>query len=190
MKAMRRRTKRRGRAIIAALLLSLLAVGGCAPRGRAVGDPQESTIAHDHIDHADYSVALVGSGTDDELTQRFRKGVENSIVAVMYAQAANGEQQRKAVEDFAQRKVGFIALHPDDPDDAPDEWRTALGAAREAGVPVILLDGHITPDDTLLYAADFTPTDDMPGEGVYSVMDALSTVLDAEDHGKTMRVHY
>ncbi len=65
---------------------------------------------HDYIDRSDYGVALVGSGTDDDIVQEFRKDVENNSIAVFYAHATNGEQQRKAVEDFAKRKVTFIVI--------------------------------------------------------------------------------
>lgn len=152
----------------------------------------QATISHDYIDRSDYGVALVGSGTDDDIVQEFRKDVENNSIAVFYAHATNGEQQRKAVEDFAKRKVTFIVVHPDDSDDpsASDAWEDALGAARESGIPVILLDGSINPDNQLLYAANFIPAkkNEDIGDDIYSLHHALAAVVNADAHDKQMCV--
>lgn len=181
-------------ALAASLLCAIVCLSSCAPRGRAVGDTQDTqaTISHDYIDRSDYGVALVGSGTDDDLVQKFRAGAENSSLSVFYAQAATGEQQRKAVEDFAKRKVTFIVVHPDDTSDAStsEAWEKSLGVARDAGIPVILLDGRIDPDNQLLYAADFIPTDSDEDieNNVYSLYHALAAVINADAHEKQMYV--
>lgn len=192
--AFRDHAARRLAVCLAMVLCAVLCLGSCAPRGHAVGDTQDvqATISHDYIDRSDYGVAVVGSGTQPSLVDRFRTGVEDSSIAVFYAQASTGEQQRKAVEDFAKRKVTFIVVHPDDTDDPSTSgaWEDALGAARTAGIPVILLDGSIDPDNQLLYAADFIPTDDDEdiGNNIYSLYHALAAVINADEHEKQMNV--
>lgn len=188
------RGARRLVACIAAMLCAMLCLGSCAPRGHAVGDTQDTqaTISHDYIDRSDYGVALVGSGAEPDLVDEFREDVESNSIAVFYAQASTGEQQRKAVEDFAKRKVTFIVVHPDDTADPSTSkaWEGALGAARTAGIPVILLDGSIDPDNQLLYAADFIPTDDDEdiANNIYSLYHALAAVINADEHEKKMNV--
>ena len=168
-----------------------MCLASCAPIGHAVGDTQDTQIevAHDYIDRSDYSVALVGSHDDDNLVQTFRTNVENNGVSVYYAEADNGDQQRKAVEDFCKRKITFIVVHPDDPENSA--WKDSLGVARQVGTPVIFLDGSIDPDDQLLYAANFIPTRDMEDipNNVYSVYHALAAVINADSHEKEMYVH-
>ena len=167
------RGARRLVACIAAMLCAMLCLGSCAPRGHAVGDTQDTqaTISHDYIDRSDYGVALVGSGAEPDLVDEFREDVESNSIAVFYAQASTGEQQRKAVEDFAKRKVTFIVVHPDD---------TADPSTSQAW----------DPDNQLLYAADFIPTDDDEdiANNIYSLYHALAAVINADEHEKKMNV--
>ncbi len=59
------------------------------------------------------------------------------------------ENQIKAVRSFISQQVDYIAIAPV----TQDGWETVLMEARDAGIPVILVDRRVSVEDTSLYTA-------------------------------------
>ena len=150
-----------------AVVLSLVA---CTPTGRAVGDTQDSmpSIAHDSTHKTDITVGFVGS-TDTAADKK----------------AATAQQ---GVTDFVDRAVKIVIISGIDVTDANrDSWNQALTNAREAGIPVALLNPKHAPEDELLYAAILN-TDDAASAKSVSIADAVITITRDEPHDRTIAV--
>lgn len=170
---------------------ALLPLSGCMPKDKAVGDTQETpeAIAHDGVDRHDIGVGFVGSASPGNAKRNSAvlRSMRANDMQPFYA-AANTEagSQRKSVEGFVQRNVKVIVISVDD----PSGWQDALDDARRAGIPVVLLESSITPDDRTLYAARFhiVAQGSTPKGGAYGIDDALMTVIDDKPHAKDMNV--
>lgn len=69
---------------------------------------------------------------------------------------------RQAVEDMAQRMVSIIVISGIDVSGVNhDGWYDTLTTARQAGIPVALLNPIATPTDSTLFAATLTINDRM-----------------------------
>ncbi|WP_163199324.1 MULTISPECIES: substrate-binding domain-containing protein [Bifidobacterium] len=169
----------------------LLPVAGCMPQDKAVGDTHETSeaIAHDGVDRNDVGVGVVGSARpanadrDSDMVHALRQ----EGMQPMYA-AANGDadSQQKGVEGFVRRNVKIIVISVDD----PNGWDDALGKARQAGIPVVLMESSISPDDRTLYAARFHIVEQgtTPKGGADGIGDALMDIIDDKPHARDMNV--
>ncbi|PJM72603.1 hypothetical protein CS006_08485 [Bifidobacterium primatium] len=169
----------------------LLPLAGCMPQDRAVGDTHETpeAIAHDGVDRNDVGVGVVGSAKpvnadrDSDMVRALRQ----EGMQPMYA-AANGDagSQQKGVEGFVRRNVKIIVLCAD----SPTGWDEALGKARRAGIPVVLMESSIRPDNRTLYAARFHVVEQgtTPKGGADGIGDALMDIIDDKPHAKDMNV--
>ena len=180
---MARRTKRL--AAIACAVAALALMAGCTPKGAAVGDTQNNeTYEHNHNENtgARLDVAVIGSphGGADELVMR-------SLATKEFKASYTGVQQysadpqraadfaRKAVRDAVSRHPKVIVISGLTFHDDESQWNTALANARNAGIPVVLLNPADVPGDTKLFAATFVVNDRMMdaqpmGEALRSVI--------------------
>ena len=188
--------------ILAVVLCMVGALAGCTPHGVAVGNSHDSSrnVAHDSVDRQDIVVGVVGAlGNppvadatllDDlakvKLEARFASTTDN-------ADATQAAQQ--AVRDWASQRVSVIVINALDVTDATARsWADALGSARDAGVPVALLDPENPPQDTTLYAAvlrmgtDPADSDRNVGPATYKLDAALSLIINDNPHPVTMRI--
>ncbi|MBW3087341.1 substrate-binding domain-containing protein [Bifidobacterium sp. 82T24] len=186
-------TMRRAVRMLAGLLAAamVLPLAGCMPKDKAVGDTQETpeAIAHDGVDRHDIGVGFVGSarpGNAKRDASVLRSMRANDMQPFYAASNDDAGSQQKAVEGFVQRDVKVIVISVD----GASGWQDVLDEARRAGIPVVLLESSITPDDRTLYAARFhiVPKDSTPKGGAYGIDDALMTIIDDKPHDKDMNV--
>ena len=86
------------------------------------------------------------------------------------------------------RAVKIVIISGIDVTDANrDSWNQALTNAREAGIPVALLNPKHAPEDELLYAAILN-TDDAASANSVSIADAVITIARDEPHDRTIAV--
>lgn len=188
---------RRRAALAAAAVLTVAAVpslAGCAPAGRAVGDTRTKTptVAHVGTPRDDVTIALIGSkgATADRTVLDALADADLKAVYVSAKDAKDpDEAMRRGVLDMTDRVVDLIVISDlDTTADGVDAagWDTALGAAREAGIPVALLDPvHALADDTL-YAASLTIND--RAADAISIDAAAMTIIDDETHARDIMV--
>lgn len=166
-------------AAVACTLLGTLA--SCAPAGRAVGDTSDAVpaIGHDGVDLSDIVVGVVGS-RDRVADVAVIDALSRDGIAAVYAspnvvpgggdagggEMGDGEATGDAggsdsggvdgavasVEDFTTRGVSLIMICRADTGDSQG-WRDALVRARDAGIPVALVEPRSTPADDTWYAA-------------------------------------
>lgn len=169
-------------AVVAALTaVMLIVLASCAPGKAAVGHTETAgtAIDHDSVDRSDILIGVVGSAdvsSDRQLVDAFASAGLNAF----YAAAADrgntdsaaadsaaadsgdaGSVGPRSVDDMVGRAVKVIvinrmAMTPSH----GDQWLSALRTARNAGVPVVLIDPLQTPQDTRLYAAVLTVDND------------------------------
>lgn len=164
----RRRTARvqgrTSRALAAALatLALLVPLAACGTSARAAAFAAgEDVTAHDKKDVKDIVVgfAAVGQGDDS-----MRSTLEHDVIAeledagmrVKYAATNNLEPapQFDAVRDFADMNVDVILVTPIQ----AHTWEETLNAVHDQGIPVLMVDRNIIPNDTNLYSAHIGPS--------------------------------
>ena len=176
-----------------AILVMVSAVSGCAQPGVAFGDSQGSNtvVDHDQIDRSDVLLGIVGSTNRDEDRAILQALADAKLKAVYVSTAASGGDQgtsaRQGVEDLAVRGVNGIMIMALDVDVASESsWNTALGSARNAGVPVILVNPGRTPSDTALYAAKmYTNRRDQHRTAIDA---AVLSIINNDGHGRIIDV--
>lgn len=172
-----------------------LATVGCTPAGRAVGDTQtkEPAVAHVGASRDDVTIALIGSkaSTADRVVL---DALGDTGLDAVYVSVNDSKQpdaaMRRGVTDMVDRVVDLIIVSDlDTTADGVDAsaWDTALGTAREAGIPVALLNPVHAPADSTLYAAAFTVND--RAADATPVDEAAMTVINDEPHTRTMMVN-
>lgn len=178
----------------AAVLLTtgmLIAASSCTPVGKAVGDTQDEAdaIVHDGLDYGDAIVGLIGSEQTDMnrsvLAACEKAGLKPLYVPVIDVNDADVAAQQ-GVKDLAHRQSDVIVITAIDASQDMQGWDGALQAAREAGVPVILLDPVSSPDNELLYAATLT-IDNQSSEAT-PIVEAMMTVADDDPHDRNITV--
>ncbi|MBT1172155.1 sugar ABC transporter substrate-binding protein [Bifidobacterium sp. MA2] len=183
------------RSASAALCLALcLPLAGCTPSGRAVGDTQTErpAVAHVGVPRDDVTIALIGS-KDATADSTVLDALADAGLRAVYVSARDSarpdDTRRGGVADMVRRAVDLIVVSDLDTSadgvDA-DGWDRALGTARDAGIPVALLDLRHAPDDDTLYAAAFI-LNDRDAEAT-PVDDAAMSVIDDEPHERTIAV--
>ena len=181
-----------------ACMAAVLSLGACAPAGSAVGDTQDALpqVAHDAVHAADATVGFVGSG-DAAADRSVIDALCDDRLKVSYAAAsdspdaaAEGAAARRGVADFVARAVRVVVIRGIDVTDANrGSWTETLTDARNAGVPVVLLNPVHAPDDELLYAATLRSADAADDGGTrMHVTDAVLAVVRDEPHGRTIDI--
>lgn len=182
----------------AAMLLAaglIMPLAGCVPQGKAVGDTTETAdaVAHDGVDRHDLYVGVIGSSKPDnaELNRQLVDAMNQGDLNPVFM-ASNGDAggQQKAMADLLARDVKVIVIMAD----KASGWDKALDEARRAGIPVVLANSAISPDDRTLYAARFNllvesrPIGREPVGHTYYIADALADIVDDAPHEKIMNV--
>mgnify|MGYP003159884166 CR=1 FL=1 len=94
---------------------------------------------------------------------------------------------RQAVEDMAQRMVSIIVISGIDVSGVNhDGWYDTLTTARQAGIPVALLNPIATPTDSTLFAATLTINDRMTD--ATPLADAVAGIANNDPHDRTILV--
>ena len=176
----------------AAVALSMLSLAACTPVGRAVGDTQDTMpeVAHDSTHKSDIEIGVVGSEDSsadtlvmDALADAEMKSYYASLDAVDDADAT----AQQAVDDFVARAVDLVMISGINvTGDNREGWDAALDNARQAGIPVVLLNPVNPPDNELYYAASLTVND--RAMDATPIDEALVTIQHDEPHERTIMV--
>lgn len=174
------------------IALSCTALSGCVPSNAAVGDTQspDTAVAHSMKDRDSLSIAMIGSDdvTADSMAMDAMESGKLKPVYITVSGTVDAQSTaQQGVRDMAQRKADLIIIAGIDVDEANAEnWNDALGAARTAGVPVVLLNPIAVPKDNKLYAVTMTINDRMTD--ATTLDDAVVAVANNDPHDREMLV--
>lgn len=187
---------------MAIVLCMVATLAGCTPRGVAVGNSHDSSsnVAHDSVDRQDIVIGVVGAlgnppVADTTVLNDLAKAKLDARFASTTDNADATQAAQQAVRDWASQRVSVILINALDVTDATaSSWHDALSEARNAGIPVALLDPSNPPQDTTLYAAVLR----MGTKPAYNDADvssstvgldaALSAIINDNPHPATMRI--
>ena len=174
------------------IALSCTALSGCVPSNAAVGDTQspDTAVAHSMKDRDSLSIAMIGSDdvtADSMAMDAIESGKLKPVYITVSGTVDAQSTAQQGVRDMAQRKADLIIIAGIDVDEANAEnWNDALGAARTAGVPVVLLNPIAVPKDNKLYAVTMTINDRMTD--ATPLDDAVVAVANNDPHDREMLV--
>lgn len=174
------------------IALSCTALSGCVPSNAAVGDTQspDTAVAHSMKDRDSLSIAMIGSDdvTADSMAMDAMESGKLKPVYITVSGTVDAQSTaQQGVRDMAQRKADLIIIAGIDVNEANAEnWNDALGAARTAGVPVVLLNPIAVPKDNKLYAVTMTINDRMTD--ATPLDDAVVAVANNDPHDREMLV--
>lgn len=107
----------------------------------------------------------------------------------------NAVTAQQGVADFVARAVKIVVISGIDVTDANREsWNQTLTNAREAGIPVALIDPKHAPEDELLYAVilhlntNSADSGDTAGTKPMTITDAVLTITRDEPHEREIKV--
>ena len=152
---------------MAFLLLIIVILGGCA---RNYGAEKEDTLTPTDENLIVVGVSQIGSesvfrtANTASIQRVFTK--ENGYFLLFNNARQKQENQIKALRSFISQRVDYIVLSPI----TEDGWETVLQEAKEAGIPVILIDRKVNVQDQSLYTtwigSDFYKEGRMAGEAL------------------------
>ena len=178
---------------VAAVVAIMATTSGCEQSGVAFGDSQGSTtvIRHDQIDRSDVLLGIVGSQNLDGdrivLDSLADAKLEAAYVSTASSGAGQLEAAQQGVEDLVSRGVNGIMVMALSVDTATESsWQKALGSARSAGVPVILVNPKKPPSDDDLYAA--TLYTDRQGKQQVGLDAATLSIINDDGHPRIIDV--
>lgn len=120
-----------------------MALIGCAPRHPAQEEEEKDLIT--------VGFSQVGAESDWRIanTESMEEALseENGFELIVSDAQQKQENQTKAIRDFISQEVDVIVLAPV----TEDGWETVLEEAKEAGIPVIVMDRMIDVEDPSLY---------------------------------------
>lgn len=120
-----------------------MALTGCAPRHPAQEEEEKDLIT--------VGFSQVGAESDWRIanTESMKEALseENGFELIVSDAQQKQENQTKAIRDFISQEVDVIVLAPV----TEDGWETVLEEAKEAGIPVIVMDRMIDVEDPSLY---------------------------------------
>lgn len=183
---------RRALGMIFAAMFALGVLTGCVPNGSAVGDSQKSdtTVSHSEEDRASVTVVLIGSSDTDADSMAMNAMESGKLKPIYITVSGTDDEQRTAQQgvcDMSQRRADIIIVSGINvTDDTCDAWDEALETARNAGIPVALLNPVNVPDDDVLYAATLTVNDRMTD--AVPLADAVVTLINNDAHEREMFV--
>jgi ABC-type sugar transport system substrate-binding protein len=133
-------------------LLCIFAVFGCGTGHRAA--PNVSPIVLGYSQLGDESTWRTQN------SRSIKEAAEKAGIKIMFDDAMQDpENQIKAIRTFIAYKVDIIAFSPL----VETGWDTVLGEAKDAGIPVIIVDRMIDTADTSLYACALCSDFDLEG---------------------------
>ena len=142
------RSGRKKELIVIVLTLLLVALSGCA---KHYGAEKEDTLTPTDENLIVVGVSQVGSesvfrtANTASIQRVFTK--ENGYFLIFNNARQKQENQIKALRSFISQRVDYIVFSPI----KEDGWDTVLQEAREAGIPVILIDRKVNVQDQSLY---------------------------------------
>ncbi|MBO6215016.1 MAG: ABC transporter substrate-binding protein [Lachnospiraceae bacterium] len=123
------------------------------PEGAFTASTDEGSIAINEGDMITIGFAQVGAESDWRLasTDSIEKAfsLEHGYHLIYEDGQQRQENQTKAIREFIDQDVDYIILDPI----VETGWEASLEEAREAGIPVIVVDRRITVEDESLYTA-------------------------------------
>ncbi len=149
---------------MAVLLLLVLLLAGCA---------KEYGVVEDNLTPTDENLIVVGvsqvgsesvfrTANTASIQRVFTK--ENGYFLIFNNARQKQENQIKALRSFISQRVDYIVFSPI----TEDGWETVLQEAKEAGIPVILIDRKVNVEDQSLYTtwigSDFYKEGRLAGE--------------------------
>ncbi|KMZ54167.1 ABC transporter substrate-binding protein [Dorea sp. D27] len=154
---MKQRAKRKFR-LISSVLAVLLLLSGCGPDFKE--DNSQDTVTPKDDSLIVVGVSQIGSesvwrtANTASIQSTFSK--ENGYFLIFDNARQKQENQIKALRSFISQQVDYIVFSPI----VEDGWDTVLQEAKDAGIPVILMDRNVNVKDESLYTAwvgsDFT----------------------------------
>ena len=147
---MKQKVNKRVRAVLALMLTALLAAG-CGRRF-------QEQLPEDTRTPQDESLIVVGvsqigsesvwrTANSASIQEVFTK--ENGYFLIFENARQKQENQIKALRSFISQRVDYIVFSPI----TESGWDTVLEEAREAGIPVILMDRKVKVEDSSLYTS-------------------------------------
>ena len=188
---------RRAAAGLLAAVFGISMLAGCTPNNAAVGDTQSAgdAVAHSMKDRNSLDVAMIGcEGFVDkpyeqveELVDAMEAGGLRPVYLPVAGTVDMQDTARQAVEDMTQRMVSIIVISGIDVSGVNhDGWYDTLTTARQAGIPVALLNPIATPTDSTLFAATLTINDHMTD--ATPLADAVAGIASNDPHDRTILV--
>lgn len=197
-------------ALAVALVMTLLGgLTGCVPSGAAVGDTRTSAtnVTHDSVDAPDMLIGVVSAGQPD-LDRRVMDAFDAAELKAVYASVPESGTPASAasqsVEGFVSRPVKVIVVAALDCSASQSkaenpQWVAALQSAREAGIPVVLINPVRAPADEKLYAEILTIADSSETAGakesdgkasskIMAIADAVALAVNDNPHPKRITV--
>ncbi len=148
---------------IVSILLSLVVLGGCQPREQAV----EPELVLGFSQLGSESSFRIGNTADIEARAK-----EYGVSLMMDNANQKQENQINAIRRFIANRVDVIAFSPI----VEEGWENVLTEAKQAGIPVILVDRTIRTEETGLYISQIGA--DFYQEGVMAAQYLLRRVDD------------
>ncbi|WEV46157.1 hypothetical protein OZX62_06780 [Bifidobacterium sp. ESL0690] len=187
---------RRGLSIVLSVCLALSAVpalASCAPKNAAVGDTTSASrhINHDSVDKSDLLIGVVTTG-DEDLDRTVLDAFSKADIKAVYAPMPDGTTTLDPVQSFkdmARRPVNaFVVNSLNMQGNQANGWDEALQTARDAGIPVILVNAGKVPSDANLYAESLQIVPTAEGKGTVPFDQAVQAAINDNPHSKTMSV--
>ncbi len=131
------------------LLLSLSVLAGCGSSTYKEGKTEENTAEKNLITVGFSQLGAESDWRNTNTASMQSTFTEENGYNLIYK---NGQQKQAnqitAIRTFIQQGVDYIVLAPE----TENGWDTVLGEAREAGIPVILVDRRVNVSDKSLYS--------------------------------------
>ncbi len=135
--------KKKAAGILIGILAAAGTLAGCAARQPAQEEEEKDLIT--------VGFSQVGAESDWRIanTESMKEALseENGFELIVSDAQQKQENQTKAIRDFISQEVDVIVLAPV----TEDGWETVLEEAKEAEIPVIVMDRMIDVDDPSLY---------------------------------------
>ncbi|WEV69846.1 hypothetical protein OZX73_02985 [Bifidobacterium sp. ESL0775] len=180
-------------------LSALPALASCTPNNAAVGDTKSVSghVGHDSVDKSDMLIGVVAAG-DEDLDRTMLDAFKKVGIKAIYASVPEGGTPLpgQSFKDMARRPVtAFVVDGLDMKSGQTNGWNQALQTARDAGIPVILINAVQGPKDADLYAEllRIVPTGNGKGstgdgKGPVPFDQAVQAAINDNPHAKTMSV--
>lgn len=168
--------KKRLAGILTCMIAAAGVLAGCTFRSQVQQTEDEDLIT--------VGFSQVGAESDWRIanTESMKEALseENGFKLLLSDAQQKQENQTKAIRDFISQAVDVIVIAPV----KEDGWETVLGEAKEAGIPVIVVDRMIDVDDDSLFTC--WVGSDFKQEGI----DAANWLLDyMEEQGRAEEEH-
>ncbi len=139
------------------MCILLLAAAGCGAAGNDSSDAKDSVASGSPADKSGEALITIGFsqvGAESDWrvantgSMKSALSEENGFKLVFADAQQKQENQIKAVRDFIAQDVDVIAIAPV----TETGWETVLGEAKDAGIPVIIVDRMIKVSDDSLFS--------------------------------------